>query len=86
MRRFFLLRTIAVALLAIAAPLAIAQQPVPQHLFFHVALSQEFQNPVSGRLLLFVAPGHGAKAVDMNMMSPTSVYIAAKEITDLNPG
>lgn len=86
MRRPLLLRTVAVALLAIAATLAIAQQPVPQHLFFHVTLSQEFQHPVSGRLLLFVAPGHEAKTVDMDMMSPTSVYIAAKEITGLNPG
>lgn len=66
--------------------LAAAQAPVPQHLFFHITLSPQFQHPVSGRLLLFVSPGHGAKAVDMNMMSPTSVYIAAKEIAGLAPG
>lgn len=86
MRPLNLLRTAAAALLFLAVNLAASQSPSPQHLFFHVTLSPQLQQPVSGRLLLFVSPGHGAKAVDMNMMSPTSVYIAAKEVSGLAPG
>jgi Putative esterase len=81
------LQTIAVALLATATALAPAQQPTtPQHLFFHVTLGSQFQHPVSGRLLLFVSPGQGEKEVDLSMMSPAKVYIAAKEVTSLAPG
>ncbi|HUD57486.1 MAG TPA: alpha/beta hydrolase-fold protein [Terracidiphilus sp.] len=72
-----------------AADVSHAQSPgtVPQHAFFHVSLSSEFAHPVSGRLLLFVAPASGdAKDVDMNMMAPTSVYVAAKEVPSLEPG
>jgi hypothetical protein len=87
MRRLNFLQDTVVALLAIAATLAPAQQPTaPQHLFFHVTLSSEFHHAVSGRLLLFVSPGHGGKVVDVDMMSPTKVYIAAKEIVGLAPG
>ncbi|MGA9669189.1 MAG: alpha/beta hydrolase-fold protein, partial [Terracidiphilus sp.] len=62
----------------------------PQHSFFHISLSNSFQSPVSGRLILFIgqlpADGKPADAVDMQMMSLTSVYIAAKEIPSLAPG
>jgi len=59
----------------------------PQHAFFHVALERSFAAPVSGRLLLFVAPPSGdSSAVDVNMMAPDSVYVAAKEIPHLAPG
>jgi hypothetical protein len=65
-------------------------QPVaapPQHAFFHVSLDRSFSGPVSGRLLVFVAPPSGDTAsVDMNMMAPESVYVAAKEISQLVPG
>ncbi|MGA2730205.1 MAG: alpha/beta hydrolase-fold protein [Terracidiphilus sp.] len=60
---------------------------VPQHAFFHVSVSNEIAQPVSGRLLLFVAPASGdAKDVDVNMMAPTSVYVATKEVSSLEPG
>jgi S-formylglutathione hydrolase FrmB len=59
----------------------------PQHQFFRVALSGSFAGPVSGRLLVFVGPASGdGAAVDMNMMSPESVYVAAKEVSHLAPG
>jgi S-formylglutathione hydrolase FrmB len=59
----------------------------PQHAFFHIVLSGSFANPVSGRLLLFVGPPSGDGAtVDMNMMSPESVYVAAKEVPHLAVG
>jgi S-formylglutathione hydrolase FrmB len=75
------------ALVSVVSFLAQAQQAkLPQHLFFHVTLGSQFQQPVSGRLLLFVSPGSGEKAVDMSMMAPTKVYIAAREISHLLPG
>jgi len=59
----------------------------PQHQFFRVALSGSFTGQVSGRLLVFVGPASGdGAAVDMNLMSPESVYVAAKEIFHLAPG
>ena len=59
----------------------------PQHAFFHVSLASSFSAPVSGRLLLFVAPTSGdGSSVDMNMMAPISVTIAAKELRNLAPG
>jgi|SRR5271163_1996968 len=61
------------------------KQPV-EHLFLHVTLGPQFQRPVSGRLLLFVHPGHGDNRADMDMMSPAATYIAAKEIPFLAPG
>ena len=66
-----------------------AQTPVeiPRHDFFRVTLDNSFASPVSGRLLLFIAPDSGdANSVDMDMMSPTSVYVAAKEVAHLAPG
>ena len=59
----------------------------PQHEFVHVSLSRAFVHPVSGRLLLFVGHASGDPAsVDINMMSPNSTYVAAKEVPDLEPG
>jgi len=59
----------------------------PRHAFFHVSLDPAFSGPVSGRLLLFVAPPSGdGSAVDIDMMSPESVYVAAKEVRHLAPG
>src|ERR1700733_5433912 len=60
------------------------------HDFFRVSLDRSFAAPVSGRLLLFIAPkGADAKdaaPVDMDMMSPASVYVVAKEVPHLAPG
>ena len=90
MKPLKLLRTSLTASLALtiafAAAFVNAQQTASRHLFFHITLSPELRHPVSGRLLLFVSPGHGATAVDVNMMSPASTYIAAKEIASFAPG
>jgi len=66
----------------------LAQFPdAPCHLFFHVSLSSEIPHPVAGRLLLFAAPDTGdASSVDMEMMSPTAVFVAAREVPHLEPG
>ena len=66
------------------AATALAQQP--QHLFFRVTLGPEIGAPASGRLLVFLSPGTGAKEVDMNQFQPSAVYVAAKEIPYLKPG
>jgi len=59
----------------------------PRHEFFHVVLSGSFAHPFSGRLLLFIGQQSGDSAtVDMNMMSPESVYVAAKEVAHLATG
>lgn len=65
-----------------------AADTASQHAFFHVSLEKTFSQPFSGRLLLFVAPAAAANssAVDMDMMSPASVYVAAKEVFHLAPG
>jgi len=61
-----------------------AQQP--QHLFFHVTVGPKFTAPVSGRMLIFLTAGTGAKEVDENPFAPTAVYVAAKEVSDLTSG
>jgi S-formylglutathione hydrolase FrmB len=82
---------LAALLLATAVTVNKAQTQVPaahpQHAFFHVVLSGSFASPVSGRLLLFIGPQSGDSAtVDMNMMSPESVYVTAKEVSHLAAG
>ncbi len=63
---------------------------IPRRDFFRVSLDHTFTRPVSGRLLLFIAPAStdakDANAVDMDMMSSTSVYVVAKEAAYLAPG
>jgi hypothetical protein len=66
------------------AALLFGQQP--QHLFFRVTLGSQFTTPLSGRVLVFVTAGTGAKAVDANPFQPKAVYIAAKEVSELKPG
>ena len=78
-RKLFLSLTMVLCSLA-----ALAQQP--QHLFFRVTVGSKFTTPVSGRMLVFLTPGTGAKQVDESLFAPTAVYVAAKEVSDLTPG
>jgi hypothetical protein len=58
-----------------------------RHTFFHVTLDSSFKELFSGRLLVFVGPAADSEqAVDMQMMSLKSVYIAAREVRNLAPG
>ena len=57
-----------------------------QHLFIHVALAPDLHGPLSGRLLVFIAPGKGAKEVDANPFMSTPTYVAAKEVGNWTPG
>jgi hypothetical protein len=76
-----LLLTLALALCSLAA---LAQQP--QHLFFRVTVGSKFTAPVSGRILIFLTNGTGAKQVDENPFEPTAVYVAGKDVSDLTAG
>jgi Putative esterase len=80
-----LLRSIFLAFLASACFLVSPAQE-PQHLFFRVTLGPQFSSPVSGRMLIFLSAGSGAKSIDENPFKPTDVYIAAKEVSWLRPG
>ncbi len=72
------------ALVALVCLPAFAQQP--QHLFFRVTLGPQFSAPVSGRVLIFLSAGSGAKSIDENPFRPTAVYVAAKEVSGLKSG
>jgi Putative esterase len=63
---------------------AVGQEP--HHLFFRVTLGSQAQGAVSGRVLIFLTEGTGAKEVDDNPFLPKPVYVAAKEVTNLKPG
>ena len=80
-----ILRKAIFSLSAMACSLAALGQQ-PQHLFFRVTAGHEISAPVSGRVLIFLKAGTGAKEVDENPFAPTSVYVAAKEVSDLAPG
>lgn len=71
-----------------AAALLPGQMPVSEkpHLFIHVALGPEVHTPVSGRLLVFVAPGTGATEVETNLFQSNGAYAAAREVDNWTPG
>lgn len=83
------------ALAVATAALAQANRP-ETHTYLHVTLDKAIGGPASGRLLIFMAPTAAAEAndagpvdpniVDMNMMAPASVYVAAREVPYLAPG
>lgn len=58
----------------------------PKHLFAHVRISDKFAHPVSGRLLIFVERGSGAKQVDLNEFAPNAASVAAKDVVEIKPG
>lgn len=82
MRRF-LIRSISLPLFFSALLLP---GQTAQHLFFRVKLSSQWTAPVSGRILIFLTAGQGAKSIDESPFHPTSVYIAAQEEPLLRPG
>jgi hypothetical protein len=64
---------------------ACAQAASP-HLFFRVSLGSGMQGPVSGRVLIFLEEGSGAKEVSGNEFRPAATSVAAREVSDLAPG
>ena len=81
--------TLAATLAVVFASLAgCAQQPrrVSHALFFRIAAGPAVNQPVSGRLLIFVAQGTGAKQVSIDEFHPDATWVAAREVHDLAPG
>src|SRR5581483_1148063 len=79
----------AVALSVILASLAACVQPARRTfhpLFFRVVAGSAVHVPVSGRLLVFVAKGSGAKEVSIDEFHPDATWVAAREVHDLAPG
>lgn len=77
-------RMLWICLLPLAA-CAGAQTAAP-HLYFRVALGSGMQGPVSGRVLIFLEQGSGAKQVTGSEFQPSASYVAAREVSDLAPG
>jgi hypothetical protein len=73
-----------------AAGAVSAQTAALRHEWVRVTLDKALSQPVSGRMLIFLAPASvetkDPNTVDITMMSPTSVYVAAKEVAHLAPG
>ena len=79
----------AAALAALIACLAAcARQPreASHHLFFRITAGPAVHTAISGRLLVFIAKGAGAKRVDINEFHPDATWVAAREVHDLVPG
>lgn len=75
----------AVALL-MAWPAGAGAQSASPHTFFRVQAAATLDKPVSGRLLIFLKAGSGDTSVDNDEMRPTSTWICAREVRDLEPG
>jgi hypothetical protein len=78
-------RLLVLPFLPLVVACASAQTASP-HLFFRVTLGANMQGPVSGRVLIFLDEGSGAKQVQVNQFRPSAVSIAAREVVDLKPG
>jgi hypothetical protein len=81
-------RSASVASFAILFLLAAASLAAsPRHQFFRIVIGNRIAGPVSGRLLLFMAPGaEGRENLQPDEFSSGDVYVAAKEIRDALPG
>lgn len=84
------MRTIRATALAVVLISMAACAPLPHgaspHLFFRVLAGPAVHGPVSGRLLVFIAKGSGAKQVSIDEFHPDATWVAAREIHDLAPG
>ncbi len=80
-----IVRKLRLLVLPLLLSCACAQTATP-HLFFRVTLGSAVQQPASGRLLIFLEPGSGAKQVQANEFRPSATSIAAEEVHGLAPG
>jgi hypothetical protein len=76
------LRPLLVPLLVTCA----SAQSVTPHLFFRVTLSSGISGPASGRLLVFLQEGSGATEIRVSELHPSATFVAASEISDVEPG
>ena len=80
-----IVRKLRLLVLPLLLSCACAQTATP-HLFFRVTLGSAMEQPASGRLLIFLEPGSGAKQVQANEFRPSATSIAAEEVHGLAPG
>jgi len=80
------MRHFGVLLLAFVSLHAQTAPAEKQHLFIHVAIAPDLPGPYSGRLLVFVTAGKGAKEVDAIPFASSPTYVAAKEVENWKPG
>ena len=73
-------------LLASLAVCARNAAPHSPHLFFRISADSALRAPISGRLLVFVAHGTGARQVTINEFKPDATWVAARNVHDLAPG
>jgi enterochelin esterase-like enzyme len=63
-----------------------AASAAPRHVFIRVQSSKTNPSGLHGRLLIFIKQGHDDTEVDLDEFHPASTWVAAKEVTDLDPG
>lgn len=77
------MRSIPAVVLFLAAAAIVPAQQV--HTFFRVQAAPALEQPVSGRVLIFLKSGTGDAAIDNDEMHPTSTWICAREVHGLKP-
>lgn len=75
-----------VSVLAWLAGCAREPRPPSGHLFVRVRAGSAVRGAVSGRLLVFLAKGSGARRITINSFHPDATWVAAREVHDLAPG
>ena len=66
---------------------AVGSQPATSsHIFFRVQSAETNPSSLHGRLLIFVKQGRGDAEVDVDEFHPAATWVAAQEITNLDPG
>ena len=68
-----------------SAPCAAASNACP-HVFIRVQSATTNPSGLHGRLLIFIKQGHGDNEVDVDEFHLAATWVAAKEVTDLDPG
>lgn len=57
-----------------------------KHVFIRVQSAGSNPSDLRGRLLIFIKQGHGDEEVDLDEFHPAATWVAAKEVTNLEPG
>ncbi len=67
----------------------VSAAPVPassRHVFIRVESARNNPSGLHGRLLILIKQGHGDKEVNLDEFHPAATWVAAREVTGLNPG
>ena len=84
MRKSYCAVRLCFAALCLGAVSSFAQtSSPPRHVHFTVEAPAGISAPISGRLLIFLKAGAGDKTVDSNPLTPTAVWVGAREVQSL---